>query len=104
MNQIPGDSEDLIDEGYFSIGRVVEVSGGSLTIREYDFSKDSDVEAVYRVPPTAEFGNIETLAGLNAGDDVILDYQMLDDIRIVTMLVKQERGTDDAAGHMPIDP
>ena len=24
MNQIPGDSDDLMDEGYFSIGRVVD--------------------------------------------------------------------------------
>ena len=84
----------------FSFGKVVSVGAGSLTVREYDFARDADVDETYHVNFDTEYGNINALAELKAGDDVVLDYEMAGDSRLVMTLVKEEvvkDGESDAA-------
>ena len=74
----------------FSFGKVVSIGAGFLTMREYDFERDVDVNEIYHVNNDTEYGNIDALAELRAGDDVVVDYQMSGDLRIVITLVKDE--------------
>lgn len=79
-------------EDKFSFGKVVSVTDQQITVKEYDFAKDADVEATYDLTPETEFGNINAAKDLAVGDDIVLDYAEKDGKRIVTTLVKEEKG------------
>ena len=91
----PADAEPDL----FSFGTVVAVAPETLTVKEYDFEKDKDVIGSYRVTRDTELGNINRLADLNPGDDVVLDYAVRGKERVATTLVKEEEGDvgEDAA-------
>jgi len=57
----------------FFFGKVVSVGAGFLTVLEYDFERDADVNETYHVNSETEYGNIGTLGDLKTGDDVVLD-------------------------------
>lgn len=78
----------------FSFGKVVSVAADSITVKEYDFAKDADVEVTYSVTPETELGNVNAVADLKADDDIVIDYVEKDGKRVVTTLVKEEKGTE----------
>lgn len=88
------DTDEGDDEDRFSFGRVVAVRAGAITVREYDFERDEDVEVVYAVVAETELGNIDELAELQPDDDVVLDYQEIDGQRVATTLVREEAGEE----------
>ena len=67
--------EALDDTDKFSFGKVVAVSLQSLTVREFDFAKDTDVEVYYQLLPETDCGNLSEQRPLRIGDDVVLDYR-----------------------------
>ena len=79
------------EEDKFSFGRVVAVADGLITVKEYDFAKDADIEVGYAVTAETEFGNINTAADLKVDDDIVIDYVEKDGKRVVTTLVKEEK-------------
>jgi hypothetical protein len=81
----------------FSFGKVVSVAADAITVKEYDFAKDADVEVAYAVTPETELGNINAVADLKASDDVVIDYVEKDGKRVVTTLVKEEKGAETPA-------
>ncbi|MBF0595545.1 MAG: hypothetical protein HQL22_11355 [Candidatus Omnitrophica bacterium] len=86
------------EEDKFSFGKVVSMADGQITVKEYDFTKDADVETVYSVTPETELGNINAVADLKTGDDIVIDYIEKDSKRVVTTLVKEEKGTEAMPG------
>lgn len=78
----------------FSFGKVVSVAADSITVKEYDFAKDADVEVAYSVTSETELGNVNAVADLKANDDVVIDYLEKDGKRVVTTLVKEEKGAE----------
>ncbi|MBF0569656.1 MAG: hypothetical protein HQL18_02640 [Candidatus Omnitrophica bacterium] len=97
-------------EDKFSFGKVVSVADQQITVKEYDFTKDADVETTYSLTPETELGNINAVKDLAVGDDIVLDYAEKDGKRIVTTLVKEEKGgetvpaaEDQAAAPAPAD-
>lgn len=78
----------------FSFGKVVSVGEDQITIKEYDFAKDADVEVVYAVTSETELGNINAVKDLAADDDVVIDYTENAGKRVVTTLVKEEKGAE----------
>ena len=85
------------DEDKFSFGKIVSVGEGQITVKEYDFAKDADVETVYTLTSETELGNINAVKDLVVGDDVVLDYAEKDGKRMVTTLVKEEKGAETPA-------
>ena len=73
----------------FSFGKVMALTCEDITVREYDFAKDLDVETVYQLLPETETGNIDAEHPLQVGDDVVLDYLEQDGQRLVTTLVRE---------------
>ena len=90
-------------DDFFCFGKVVEVSADTLTIREYDFTLDADVNQTYKVTPSTEYGNVTSLAGLRAGDDVVLDYQRTSTANWITVLVKEVTGDEEDAADLMMD-
>ena len=82
------------NEDKFSFGKVVSVSGQEIMVREYDFAKDADVEVAYTVTTETELGNVNAVADLVADDDIVIDYVEKDGKRVVTTLVKEEKGPE----------
>ncbi len=85
----------------FSFGKVVSVNAQQVTVKEYDFAKDADVEMVYTVTAETELGNVNAVTDLAANDDIVIDYVEKDGKRVVTTLVKEEKGTETAAAAAP---
>ncbi|MBF0387045.1 MAG: hypothetical protein HQL20_04230 [Candidatus Omnitrophica bacterium] len=83
-----------MEEDKFSFGKVISVVDGVVTVKEYDFTKDADVETVYTVTAETELGNVNAVADLKAGDDIVIDYLEKDGKRVVTTLVKEEKSTE----------
>jgi hypothetical protein len=86
------------EEDKFSFGKVVSIADGQITVKEYDFTKDIDVEAVYSIVKETELGNINAVTDLKAGDDVVIDYIEKDGKRQVSTLVKEEKGAENVPG------
>ncbi len=85
------------NEDKFSFGKVVSVNAQQVTVKEYDFAKDADVEMVYNVTAETELGNVNAVTDLAANDDIVIDYVEKDGKRVVTTLVKEEKGAETAA-------
>jgi FKBP-type peptidyl-prolyl cis-trans isomerase (trigger factor) len=78
----------------FSFGKVVAVTASDITVKEYDFAKDADVQVTYSVTPETELGNINAVSDLKVDDDIVIDYSEKDGKRVVTTLVKEEKGAE----------
>ncbi len=84
------------EEDKFSFGKVVSVVDMDITVKEYDFAKDADVDTVYTATTETEYGNIAALKDLVAGDDIVIDYLEKDGKKLITTLVKEEKGMEEA--------
>jgi hypothetical protein len=93
LNLTPARAQEN-DEDKFSFGKVVSVTADGVTVKEYDFAKDADVEMSYTLTPETELGNINAIADLKTGDDIVIDYVEKDGKRKVTTLVKEEKGAE----------
>ncbi|MBF0485413.1 MAG: hypothetical protein HQL16_02750 [Candidatus Omnitrophica bacterium] len=94
---IPVSVAEEAENDKFSFGKVVNVAAGQITVKEYDFTKDADVEMTYSVTSETELGNINAVTDLTANDDVVIDYVEKDGKRVVTTLVKEEKGAETPA-------
>ncbi len=94
LHLAPAVAQENNEEDKFSFGKVVSVAADSVTVKEYDFAKDADVETTYTLTPETELGNINAVADLKAGDDIVIDYVEKDGARKVTTLVKEEKGAE----------
>lgn len=88
----------LEEDDRFAFGKVVSAVAGRVTVREYDFAKDSDVEMTYQITETTELGNIDSIEDLAEGDDVVIDYQLKPAGRRAVTLVKEEPPEFSASG------
>ena len=87
-------AQENANEDKFSFGKVVSVAGQQISVKEYDFAKDADVEVAYQVTAETELGNINAVTDLAANDDVVIDYMEKDGKRIITTLVKEDKGAE----------
>ena len=61
-------------EGQEAYGEVVSVdaNAGAITITEYDYEKDEDINKAYTIDKSATYENVKSLAEVKAGDWVAL--------------------------------
>ena len=78
----------------FSFGKVVAVTASDITVKEYDFAKDADVQVTYSVTSETELGNINAVSDLKVDDDIVIDYTEKDGKRVITTLVKEEKAAE----------
>ena len=87
-------AQEANNEDKFSFGKVVSVNAQEITVKEYDFAKDADVDAVYTVTAETEFGNVNAVTELAANDDVVIDYVEKEGKRVISTLVKEDKGAE----------
>ncbi|MFH1845997.1 MAG: hypothetical protein ABH869_00350 [Candidatus Omnitrophota bacterium] len=64
-------------------GTVVEVSGDSVIISEYNYETDELVNVTYHVAEDAEMENLESFAELEEGSDVDIEFVELDGKNVI---------------------
>jgi len=84
--EIANDSCIMVEES-FAFGKVVGTTSNTVTINEYDFTKDEFNHLEFIVTPKTELGNINALSDLKPGDDVVMDYSVDGNKLIMTTLV-----------------
>lgn len=73
----------------FSFGTVVNVSGDCVTVKEYNFAEERDVDSDYHVNGEIEFGNIAELEDLIPGDSVVVEFIVTVERSVITVLSKE---------------
>ncbi|MBU4313121.1 MAG: hypothetical protein KJ706_10465 [Candidatus Omnitrophica bacterium] len=81
----------------YSWGMAVKVSAKEITLMEYDYETDQDINVVYRIDPDVELYNIESMEDIAEGDTIEIDY-VLDDkdkiAKVITLVVAAGEETD----------
>lgn len=87
-------AQENINEDKFSFGKVVSINAQEVMVKEYDFARDADVEVAYTITAETELGNVNAVTDLVADDDIVIDYVEKDGKRVVTTLVKEDKGAE----------
>ena len=82
------------NEDKFSFGKVLSVNAQEVVVKEYDFAKDADVEVTYSITAETELGNVNAVTDLAVNDDIVIDFVEKDGKRLVTTLVKEDKGAE----------
>jgi hypothetical protein len=91
-----GTSTDNINALY-TYGSVVRTGVDQVTIMEYDFEKDQDVEVSYTVTPQTVLQGIKLMEELKPNDDVEIMYQDVEGKR-VAKIVSKSTDTENTTG------
>jgi uncharacterized protein YuzE len=102
MAMAAAQENNAANEDKFSFGKIVSVNAQELTVKEYDFAKDADVDAVYVITTETELGNVNAVTDLAVDDDVVIDYTEKDGKRVITTLVKEDKGAEAPMADMPV--
>ena len=77
----------------YTYGTVTKIAGDQVTISEYDFEADKDVEMTYQVDPKAEFENVKSAAEVKVGDNIEIDYLVKDGKKVDVYSFRQGYST-----------
>lgn len=79
--------EEKID---YSWGVVVKVTPQEVTVLEYDYDLDEEVEIVYKVGRDTEFRSMAALNDLKEGDSVEIDYVLKGGNKVAKIISLEE--------------
>lgn len=82
----------------YTYGVVANVSAGQITIEEYDYDKDEDVEQSYSIDAATEFENVESAEEIAAGDYVDIDYITKSGKRIAKAIIVEKETLEEPTG------
>ncbi|HNV85394.1 MAG TPA: hypothetical protein PKL97_00335 [Candidatus Omnitrophota bacterium] len=74
------------EETDYSFGTVKQVSPTEITVSEYDYETDNDVDVVYALDPKLELKNVDSTDKIAAGDSVDITFVMRDGKKVITLL------------------
>lgn len=77
-------------ETSFSYGVVKIAAVDQITVTEYDFDKEEDVEVVYAINAETKFVNFSSIAELKEADEVDIEYRLEGDKRIAVSVSKEQ--------------
>lgn len=100
-------SEDFVETNY-SYGKVLAVTPHEISITEYDYDKDKEVNTSYSVGPAVELQSILSLDQLAVGDEIEISYESRDGKNIALTISRPQVEDDpeepvDAGGIMSAD-
>ncbi len=77
-------------ETSFSYGVVKIAAVDQITVTEYDFDKEEDVEVVYAINAETKFVNFSSIAELKEADEVDIEYRLEGDKRIAVSVSREQ--------------
>ena len=74
------------EETQYSWGVVKIISPNQITITEYDYYSDEEIDFTYNIDKDAEIINVESIKDIKTGESVEIDYIMKNNKRFVKIL------------------
>ena len=82
--------ETMDDMLEFTFGTLVRVSNDAITISEYNFEQEKEMEQNYAVTPETEFVNVENLSALKIGEEIEIEFKVKDGQKVAMAIAKDE--------------
>lgn len=89
------EEEEAVEE--YSYGTAIKASDSQLTILEYNYDSDGEVEGTYMLDPSTKVQNVSSIKDIAAGTYVEIDYIVKGGKRIATVITV-ERETEQDLG------
>jgi len=74
------------EETDYSFGTVKLVSPTEITVSEYDYETDNDIDVLYALDSKLELKNVDSADKIAAGDSVDITFVIRDGKKVVTLL------------------
>jgi hypothetical protein len=86
----------LADDVFFAYGTVAKVEAGKLTMSEYDYENDEELNVAYEMDPAVVFKNVDSLKNICPGTTVEVNFIVKNNKRVATQVaVEDEAGADE---------
>jgi len=79
----------------FTFGTLVRVSDDSITIMEYNFEEEKEMEQVYAVTEATEFVNVANLSALKIGEEIEIEFKVKDGQKVAMAIAKDDETTEE---------
>jgi hypothetical protein len=83
------------DETNYSSGNIVKITKDTITLKEYNFDSDTNIEVVYKISKDVELLGIESLNELLINDLIEIDYIIKNNSKIIILINKIYDDNDD---------
>lgn len=87
--------ENTADDEEFAFGTVVSVAAESITILEYNFDTEEEVQVTYDVNASTAYENVKALNEIAANDEVEINYKEVNGKKTATFISKDVPIEDD---------
>jgi len=74
----------------FTFGKVTRISKDQITIMEYNFEQEKEMEGVYEVGEATEFLNVDGLSGFRVNDEVEIEFKPVNGKNVIMAIAKDE--------------
>lgn len=74
----------------FTFGKIVRISKEQITIMEYNFEQEKEMEGVYEIGEQTEFLNVDGLSGLRVDDEVEIEFKPANGKNLIMAIAKDE--------------
>jgi len=88
-------ADELAGDIMIAFGTLTAITEGQLTLLEYDFDTDQDVEAVYAIDEDTEYENVADASQLVVDDPVEIIYMEMEGARIALVVTKEKLDIED---------
>jgi len=95
--QKPAAPAALADDVFFAYGIVAKVEAGKLTMSEYDYENDEELNVAYEMDPAVVFKNVDSLRNISPGTTVEVNFIVKNNKRVATQVaVEDEAGMEES--------
>jgi len=75
----------------YTFGKIARISKDTITILEFDFDKEKEIETTYDIIDATEFINLNGLSELRIGDEIDIDFREEEDKRVAMAIFKDDK-------------
>jgi hypothetical protein len=74
----------------YSWGRVSSLSSNQITVKEYDYESDEEVDVTYAIDPEVKIENVNSLEEITIGDSVGIDFVVRDSEKVAKVIIVEK--------------
>jgi len=78
------------EEVEYSWGRVSSLSSNQITVKEYDYESDEEVDVTYVIDPKVKIENVNSLEEITIGDSVGIDFVVRKDKKVAKVIIVEK--------------
>lgn len=97
-------ANDNLDAGVidinYSYGIVTNISPAEITLLEYDYDRDEEIQVTYKIDAETEFNNLDSIDKVVKSDEIEIYYVNQDGVKLAKSIEKEELtiGEEDLIG------